>query len=116
MEPVYAEKGVLGLGINLFVDTQQTRADFGLTSLFANERLVESNSDILIVVELQAVNPYLLENPKRKAELVYFRRAAYRTIRLFYTCFWYLFQRSRTHEGGTYSSGRSRRFRGLHAV
>ena len=64
VESIHSEKGVLGLGVDLLVDTQQTCAN--LLGPIADKRLVASDPDVTIVAEVQTVCPYLLENPRRK--------------------------------------------------
>ena len=68
VKSVHSEEGVLSLGVDLLIDTQQTRAN--LFGPIANKRLVASDPDILTSAELQTVCPNLLENPSRKARSV----------------------------------------------
>ncbi len=70
VESIHSEKGVLGLGMDLLVDTQQTCAN--LLGPIADKRLVASDLDVLVFAKMQTVCPYLLENPERKATSVCF--------------------------------------------
>jgi len=68
VESIHSEKGVLGLGVDLLVDTQQTCAN--LLGPIADKRLVASDPDVLVLAKMQTVCPNLLENPERKARSV----------------------------------------------
>lgn len=68
VESIHSEENVLGLSVDLLVDTQQTWVY--LLGPIADKGLIASDPNILAFAEPQTVCPYLLENPTRKARSV----------------------------------------------